>query len=488
MKKLLVPSLLAVSGVACAAQQKDKPNVLMIVCDQLRYDCLGYTGSPFARTPNIDALAAEGMQFTRAYTSIPTSCPARQCLLSGAWPEQPGHEGLWNYDITLPVKLFEGDTWTRHLADRGYRLGYVGKWHVHPVKTPLEFGFSDYYGEASYHGWAQEHVGKKPKAHYHQEDNRMMGGYVKMDRDDNSVYWFKEKAVELIRQYEGEGKPWHVRLDYSEPHLPCMPLKPFFDRFKDTSIPPWGNFCDELDDKPYIQFQQVLNWGLEDYDWAKWENYLRSYYAVIAQVDDALGQLFRQLEEIGALDNTIIIFTADHGDAAGSHRMLDKHYVMYEEEVHVPLIIKWKDHIQAGTVCDRFLVHFLDIAATMDDLFSLDFPTSGRSLLPLLRGEDVDDWRTYAFSNYNGQQFGLFVQRMIRDERYKYVWTPTDIDELYDLQEDPYELKNLIHDPAYKDVLTRLRKDLYEDLVARKDAAAGAPSAAYRQLIGQKKR
>lgn len=124
----------------------------------------------------------------------------------------------------------------------------------------------------------------------------------------------------------------------------------------------------------------------------------------------------------------------------------------------------------------------------MNELLQLDFPTQGRSLMPLFRGEKVEDWRKYAFSNYNGQQFGLFVQRMIRDERYKYVWAPTDVDELYDLQNDPYELKNQIGNPEYSEVLTRLRKDLYHELVARKDAAAGRPTGAYKQLIEQKKR
>lgn len=488
MRNMLLSSFLAVSGITCYAASDERPNVLMIVCDQLRYDCLGYTGSEFATTPNIDRLASEGIQFTRAYTAIPTSCPARQCLLSGAWPEQPSHEGLWNYDIALPVKLFDGDTWTEKLTEKGYDLGYVGKWHVHPTKTPLDFGFKDYISMIDYKKWVKDNGVKTGKTYYHQQENKMMGGYVDMNKNDNIVYWYKDQAVELIKKYQKDGKPWHLRLDYTEPHLPCFPLKTYFDKYKNIEIPQWGNFSDSLDNKPYIQYQQLLNWGLENYDWDKWENYMRSYYAIIEQIDDALGQLFSQLNDIHALDNTIIIFTTDHGDAAGSHRMLDKHYVMYEEEVHVPLLIKWKNHIKPGTSCDKFLIHFLDIAATMNDLFSLDFPTSGKSLLPILYGKDVNDWRKYACSNYNGQQFGLFVQRMIRDDRYKYVWTPTDIDELYDLKEDPFELNNLIYNPDYKQVLTRLRKDLYEELVSRKDAIAGKPTAAYKQLIEQKKK
>lgn len=481
-------SMLGGAALPAFSQEVKAPNVLMIVCDQLRYDCLGYTGNKIVSTPNIDKLAASGMQFTNAYTAIPTSCPARQCLLSGSWPEQPSHRGLWNYDIALPVNLFEGDTWTARLREKGYRMGYVGKWHVHPQKTPLDFGFEDYVTMADYKRWVGENQLAQKENYLHRKDNKMMGGYVDMPKEENIVYWYKDRAVDLIDEYRKGGTSWHLRLDYTEPHLPCFPLRSFYEKYSRKSIPEWGNFKDRLDDKPYIQYQQLLNWGIEDYSWNEWQNYMRSYYAIIEQVDDAIGMLLEELEKKGLLENTMIVFTTDHGDAAGSHRMLDKHYVMYEEEVHVPLIVSWKGRIAPATRCDKFLVHFLDIAATMNELLQLDFPTQGRSLMPLFRGEKVEDWRKYAFSNYNGQQFGLFVQRMIRDERYKYVWAPTDVDELYDLQNDPYELKNQIGNPEYSEVLTRLRKDLYHELVARKDAAAGRPTGAYKQLIEQKKR
>ncbi len=478
-------------GGALMPQNADakEPNILMIVCDQFRYDCLTHTGNNIVSTPNIDRLRNSGMQFTNAYTPIPTSCPARQSLLSGAWPEQPNHQGLWNYDITLMPRLFEGKTWTEAIDKQcDYRLGYVGKWHVHPTKSPVEFGFEEYISVGNFNKWKVENKIANRPIHYHQKESPMMGGYVDEPKEENLVYWFKDQVVDMIDRYEKSDSAWHIRLDYSEPHLPCYPIKTFYDKYATRSIPEWGNFRDQLDNKPYIQYQQLLNWGIDEYEWDKWENYMRSYYAIIEQVDDAIGMLLDELEAKGLTEETLIIFTADHGDVAGSHRMLDKHYVMYEEITHVPLIASWKGKIAPNSVCDKFVVHMLDIAATMNDLLDLNFKTSGSSLLPLLKGEEVESWRKYAFSNYNGQQNGLFVQRMIRDQRYKYVWTPTDIDELYDLEKDPYELKNLIYDKSYADILTRLRADLYKDLIERKDPAAGGPSGAKRQLLLQKKR
>ena len=143
-------------------------------------------------------------------------------------------------------------------------------------------------------------------------------------------------------------------------------------------------FPDDLEHKPYIQRQQILNWTLEDYTWADWERYMRSYYAVVEQVDDAIGILIEELEKEGLTDHTMIVYTADHGDAAGSHGMLDKHYVMYEEEVHVPLIVRWDGVVEAGSRCDAFICHALDLAATIPEIAGFEFASAGASLMPLL--------------------------------------------------------------------------------------------------------
>lgn len=460
-----------------------RPNILLIHCDQQRYDCLGYTGNDIVSTPNIDRLAAQGMRFDRAYTPIATSCPARQCLLSGLWPES--HGGLWNYDISLPVRLFDSPTWTERLQQSGYAAGYVGKWHVHPVKTPLDFGFDEYIPYSRYTEWK---AGNKIESNAVETGKtKWMGGYSDMPKEDSRTHWLVGQAIGLIEKFEAEGRPWHLRLDHPEPHLPCVPVREFYDLYADTAFPEWGNFRDGFEDKPRIHKQQVYNWGLEDYSWEDWEEYLRGYFGMISQLDDAIGILLAALENMGIMNKTMVVYTTDHGDAAGSHRMIDKHYVTYEEEVHVPLIIRWDGVVEAGTMCDKFVIHELDLAATFSDLAGLGFETQGASLLPLLKGESPENWREYGFSNYNGQQFGLYVSRMIRDGRYKYVWNPTDMDEFYDLESDPWEMHNAIGDPAYERHIERMRRALYEDLQKRSDPVANSSSGAKQQLIDNKK-
>ena len=141
MKKYGIATISCLAFINVFAQNEKRLNILFIEADQHRYDCTGFSGKGLVKTPNIDKLAEEGVVFENSYSCIPTSCPARQCLLSGQWPEK--HRGLWNYDITLPITPFEGPTWTEKLSQEDVRMGYVGKWHVSDRKSPKDFGFQD---------------------------------------------------------------------------------------------------------------------------------------------------------------------------------------------------------------------------------------------------------------------------------------------------------------------------------------------------------
>ena len=179
--------------------------------------------------------------------------------------------------------------------------------------------------------------------------------------------------------------------------------------------------------------------------------------------------VMKGLHDLGLDDETLVIFTADHGDACGGHGMIDKHYEMYEDVTHVPLLLRWPGVIEPGRRCDDFVIHALDLAATLPSLAGVGFASEGRSLAPLMRGQTPPDWRRYAFSTHNGAQFGAYTMRMIRDKRYKYVWNPTDTDELYDLQSDPWEVDNRIASADCAEVLARLRQALAAELQAHGD-------------------
>jgi arylsulfatase A-like enzyme len=279
-----------------------------------------------------------------------------------------------------------------------------------------------------------------------------------------------EKAVGMIRDFSGSGQPWHIRLDFPEPHLPCRPAGRFAEMYRPQDIQAWGSFKENFKDKPYIQQQQLYNWGIQDFKWEDWAPVVSRYYGIISQLDDAIGMVLKELDKTGTAENTIVIYTSDHGDMCGGHRMFDKHYVMYDDVTHIPLIVRWPAVIQnAGRIDNNFVYNCLDIPATINDIqgSAPENCTHGKSLLGILKGENNypdNSFREYIVSTFNGQQFGLYTSRMIRTDHWKYIWNTTDIDELYDLKKDPHELRNIIRDRENSKTVEELRRKLYNEL------------------------
>lgn len=444
------------------------PNVLLITTDQQRYDSLGFTGNEIVRTPNLDALAGQSTSFTRAYTPCPLCCPARQTLLSGVMPSV--HGGLWNYDNTSPVPALEPGaftTWPEIMQEGGWTSAYLGKWHVNPRHDATAFGYESYEREAGVpQEMRQQYFPVDAKKLKERPVGRWPIGMIDgRPLEQTPTHDLAGRAIARLEELTTSGKPWHLRVDFSEPHLPCIPHERFAELYDPASIPEWPNFRDELGDKPRIQRTQLSNWGIEDWSWEEWAVYLACYYGVISQYDDAIGRVLAALDESGQRDDTIVIYTTDHGDAAGSHRMMDKHYVMYEEEVRVPLLVCMPgSETPAGETSDAWVSHYLDLGPTILEACGLPpMPqTQGVSLVGELDGT-TDRRRDQIFSEYNGQQFGLYTQRMIRDEQYKLVWNPTDVDELYDLKNDPWEMDNLATRPEHDDLRREYRRRLYSE-------------------------
>lgn len=438
----------------------DKPNILYIQADQHRYDCVGYSRDYPVRTPHLDRLAGEGAWFSAAYTPIPLCGPARQALLNGRRAETFG--ALWNFKSALPVQALEPEqyAWPRALREAGYRNGFCGKWDVHPRCGPEFYGFDQSASDAEYDRYVKS---RYPHVAYR---NGWFGEASPLPLADSHSHYMAARAADMMRRFTEEGKPWHIRLDFHDPHLPCRPSEPFASMYSPAQVPPWRSFAEDFQNKPYIQKQQLYNWKVESYRWEDWAPTVAMYYGAISQVDDAVGLALRTLDELGIADRTIVVYTADHGDLCGGHRMMDKHYVMYEDVVKVPLIVRWPEKVAAGAVCGQFVYNMLDLPPTLLEAAGLTPPEffHGRSLLPLLAGESVPEWRRDVLSTYNGQQFGLYTQRMLRTRNWKYVWNPTDIDELYDLQTDPDELCNRIGDPLLQERLAGLRRRLLEAL------------------------
>ncbi|OBZ12661.1 sulfatase-like hydrolase/transferase [Bacillus sp. FJAT-26390] len=452
------------------SMKERRPNVLLITADQLREDCVGYSGKYPVRTPHLDRLSEQGVSFSHAYSVLPVCSPARQSLLRGRRPETFG--ALWNYSGALPVMALppESYTWPRALAESGYATAYLGKWGVNPVHGPTAYGYESYVSEAEYQGFVSQ---KHPDVRY---ENGFFGEECLLPLEDAETHWFAARAGETLERLQGDGRPWHMALHFSEPHLPCRPSAPFAGMYEAADIPEWAGFRETFAGKPYMQRQQLQSWGVAGYGWQEWAPLVARYYAVISQLDDAIGRVLGTLERLGMADDTIVIFTADHGDMCGSHGMMDKHYIMYDDVVRVPLIVRMPGGGEAerGWRCERFVYNFLDLPPTILELLDLQQrdpgDLQGRSLGPLLAGEEPLDWRDAVVSTYNGQQFGLYTSRMIRIANWKYIWNLTDVDELYDMTGDPGELKNLSGQADQAELLAALRRRLYEQLTLDGDA------------------
>lgn len=458
-----------------------KPNVLFIVTDQLRFDCIGFANAYPVKTPNLDRLFRSGVSFTHAYTNIPLCCPARQTLLTGRRNETFG--SLWNYDLTLHSAALEPEEFScpRELQAVGYSTGYLGKWHVHPTYSPLNYGYEDYVPDTLHVDFlAQQGV----SVQYH---NGWFGEADPLDLSQAHTHWLANQAIEMMDTYAERGKPWHIRLDFQEPHLPCRPTQGALRLYQPECIPPWHNFNEDFRNKPYIQRQQLLNWNIQDFTWADWSPIVARYYAMITQVDDAVGRVLHHLEDSGLSDDTIVVFTSDHGDMCGAHRMMDKHYVMYDDVVRVPLVVSYPAGQWVQGERQEFVYNTLDIQPTLFELLGIPIPNHfvGRSLLPLLEGRAEVPWRQEVVSTYNGQQFGLYTQRMIRTAKWKYVWNTTDVDEVYDMETDPGELRNLI-DVINPDVLSALRDRLHDILIAEGDRLPKNPWMKHQLVAGNK--
>lgn len=448
----------------------DRPNILLIHADQHRSDCLGVAGHPFLKTPNLDRLASEGIRFTNAFTPCPVCTPARNSLMYGCWPTQ--HGAIANHNSEAPPRATTDGlrTWSENLSGVGYRMRYVGKWGVRADRSPLEFGFDTYIPESDYEDWRQSQGLPRLPGHEHPSD---YFGSVDTHATEAQSRPARgaDQTIRLMtaaaKKKKPDRQPFLIRWDPSEPHPPAFPPEPFASLYPPESIPPWPNFVRAQEGEPLARAALRRVWGIEGREWKDWQPIVARTLGIITLLDRQIGRVLGELDRLGLAENTLVIYTADHGDMLGSHGLFDKHYSFYDEIVRVPLIVRWPRVIPSpGSVSQAFVSNEIDLATTLCEVAGAASPGSfaGQSLLPILSGEDNGKSRDMAFSQYFGTNFGLYSSRMARDSRWKYVWNPTDIDELYSLGTavDPGELVNRIDDPSCATELQRLRHRLVE--------------------------
>jgi arylsulfatase A-like enzyme len=332
----------------------------------------------------------------------------------------------------------------------------LGKWHNETPRDPSGYGVR-YLPESAYTAWrAAQGLAPQPHAN---------GWFGEIDphitKEQHRLAWESRAVSDCIESFAGSEAPWMIRWDPSEPHLPNVVPAEIAQMYPPETIPPWPSFHDTLGGKPFIQSQQRRTWGVDGWTWKEWSQVVSRYLAEITLMDEQIGRVLATLDRLGLRERTLVIYTTDHGDFCGGHGQMDKHFNMYDDVVRVPLIMRWPGEIPAGARRDDFVSHEIDLARTVVTLARSACPSSflGVDLVPVakgLRGTGRQD----IFTQYQGTQFGLYSQRMLRDSRWKYVWNLTDVDELYDLQSDPGELTNLAAREEFSPELQRLRRRL----------------------------
>jgi len=444
-----------------------RPNILWFCTDQQRFDTIGALGNPYVQTPTIDDLVRRGTAFTHAYCQSPICTPSRSSFMTGMYPARVHNTRNGNESFPpFPPVI------TKPIAESGYTCGLVGKFHLQSAGRRTEPRIED-----GYTYWKFSHAPRDDWEHGHDyaEWVRAHGGDLDALRQSedrvpaelHQTTWAAERSIEFIRQ---RRKPWLLSVNIYDPHPPFIPPRSYFERFDPAEMPGPHFQPSDLEQQARlagIDFQgEVLPPEARN---AK--EIQAKYYAMIALIDDQLARILAALDETGQRENTVIIFTSDHGESLGDHGLLEKGCRFYEGLVRVPLIFSWPKHFRENLQAPA-LVELLDKTATIVDLARLEQPQymQGRSLVPILRGQaPPDEHRQFVRSEYFDALDPYFTggdgsyATMHRTARHKLVvYHGHDLGELYDLQEDPWEFNNLWSDPVHQELKHRLIHESFD--------------------------
>ena len=492
--------------------QKERPNILWFCTDQQRFDTIHALGNPHINTPNLDRLVAEGVAFTHAFCQSPICTPSRASFLTGRYPANVrgcmnGNEE-WGEGAPLVTAL---------LAESGYDCGLSGKFHLagahgREEPRPKEDGYRVFH-------WSHDPEDRYPSGHAYADWLAAQGYSLRDLREDpasippdlHQTTWCTDRAIDFMSEKRRKG-PWLMSVNVFDPHSPFDPPQEYRDRYDASKMPA------PLFRQTDITTQSAIpgdfpNPSRPPQDFEA-HDVIAAYYAMIELIDDNVGRLLAALEETGQRQNTVIIFTSDHGEMLGDHGLITKGCRFYEGAVRVPLIISWPGQFPlqeepaledspeddgsgeeeesisqesndnasadspapAGFVSSA-LVELIDIAPTLLELAGLPIPLrmQGRSLLPILRGElPPDQHRDFVRCEFYRAQNPAVVSRvkyegsyatMYRDQRHKVVvYHGHSQGELYDLEEDPGEFNNLWNDPDYTDLRFDLMRRNFDAL------------------------
>ncbi len=433
-------------------QQKKK--VVLIMTDTQRKDMLGCYGNADMKTPNIDKLAEKGVRFEKAYCCQPVCGPARAALFTGTFPHS---NGSWGNSMALGDNV---KTIGQRLADNGVHCAYIGKWH-------LDGG--DYFGVGRCpEGWDEDYwYDMRTYLEELSEKERVLSRLAKTNEEDVSEDFLfghrvSNKAIDFLEKNKEDD--FLLVVSYDEPHGPCLCPKRFIDMYKGYEFPKNPNIWDNLEDKPEHHKVWAGNSVKEDKDALKLDK-ATYFLACNSYVDYEIGRVVEAIEK--NVPDALVIYTTDHGDMMKAHSINGKGPAMYDEITNVPFIVKCPGTAPEGAVCNNLLSH-IDVVPTIMDFMKIEVPVilEGKSTVDMIKDPEVivNDEVFVEFTRYEVDHDGFGGFQPIRcciDDRYKLVINLLTSDELYDLDEDPYEMKNLINSEEH----AKIRDGLHDKLL-----------------------
>ena len=458
-----------------------QPNIILIMTDQLRWDCLGYAGHPDVKTPYLDTLAAKGVVFDHAYSACPSCIAARAALHTGMEQSHHGRVGYednipWNYEHTMAGELTKA----------GYYTQCVGKMHVHPLRNYLGFDNVDLhdgylhaarYGSVPYKEsqfvaddyfyWLKQELGVTADVTDTGIDcNSYLARPWMHEEKYHPTNWVTERSLDFLRRRDPR-KPFFLMASYLRPHPPFDAPQYYFDLYKDKELR--APFIGSWETDEYLKRDGRIfdsKTGPVDPELARQAQI--GYYACITHLDHQIGRLIMALIEQELYDDSIIIFTSDHGEELCDHHMFRKSRP-YEGSCHIPLLISAGKNvlpdIKSSSVCHD-VAELRDIMPTLLEIAGTEIPApvDGHSLLPLAK-DPGSTARTWLHGEHS---YGEFSNHWIVTETDKYIWySETGEEQYFCLKEDPHELINRIGDAGCQDRIKELRGHLIDSLKGR---------------------
>lgn len=464
----------------------EKPNIVFLMTDQMRGDCMGIAGHPDVKTPYLDSLAAKGVLFDNAFSACPSCVPARAAIHTGMSQEhhkRVGYQDMvdWRYPHTLAGEL----------SSSGYYTQCVGKMHVHPLRNLIGFhnvelhdGYLHAYRAPDvpwqesqkvaddYFYWLKQELGADADVtDTGMECNSWASRPWMYEEKYHPTNWVSSRAIDFLRRRDTD-KPFFLMVSYLRPHPPFDAPRHYFDLYKDKPLtPPAIGDWEETDGltEDFSRLGRIFDSATGPIDPELVRQAQIGYYACITHLDHQIGRVIQALVENQLMDNTIILFTSDHGEELCDHHLFRKSRP-YQGSCHIPMIISGPEeltHAKPGTVCHS-VVELRDVMPTVLDAAGAPIPNTvdGKSMLPLAAepSASIREWL------HGEHAIGHWSNHYIVTEHDKYVWySQTGTEQYFDLDKDPRELHNLIRDSSRQQRIEELRSHLIGALTGREE-------------------